>query len=496
MANHAAAIRAENPFPVARRGRQLIEFDLGNDKRRFVMVSGKIHYGVDSDLEIDDAWQPSIAPWDFEMVQNDFQVVALAQFNAGQIIKYTHQSDASLGLQPQQLQWTNDLDQISAIADPQNVDVTAVDNMLEWIGAYGAGLDFQWFCRHDGLSKYLVINDLAAISAPPQFIIDGGNPVLRLQFIFQKSQGIDIFVNGEIWDEEPGNPVETAGIIDWRDSVSDEVLWGFHVPVADNSDSTEEAETSITGNFRLRKTGPDLFVEVRVPWDWLEAAVYPVYVDANFTDQPAEASSKDTHSESTDPDNNSGTDVKFKTKTTVRHGEIEFDVSSISDSATCDAATLSLWSEESAITKTYGIYSRHSNVATWTELGLTWNNYKADTAWPGSGGGLTGGTDFEADASAPTIVFPNSSANTEATADLTSGNNLTAARIAGWFGAGNTNYGLVIGITGDADTRDWHSSGAATAGYRPKISIDYTVVAGLSIPAAMHYYRNRRMANV
>lgn len=44
----------------------------------------------------------------------------------------------------------------------------------------------------------------------------------------------------------------------------------------------------------------------------------------------------------------------------------------------------------------------------WTESGATWNNRKASTAWLGSGGCSTSGTDYVADASPPTVIFDNS----------------------------------------------------------------------------------------
>jgi hypothetical protein len=64
---------------------------------------------------------------------------------------------------------------------------------------------------------------------------------------------------------------------------------------------------------------------------------------------------------------------------------------------------------------------------------------------------------------------------------LTSGNNLTATRIAGWFGASNTNYGIGIAMTGSTSGRQWHSSSASTAGYRPKLVIGYTTAGDLEI---------------
>lgn len=199
--------------------------------------------------------------------------------------------------------------------------------------------------------------------------------------------------------------------------------------------------------------------------------------DPPWSVQPDADAGKDNYLTIANTTFNAGTQVKIACDAGERHGVIEFDCSGIPGGSTCDSAVLSLWSEDIRDTLSFDIYSLHANVHDWTEGGSCWDNYKALTAWPGSGGASTPGTDYEADASPPSIAYPASAADTEAQADLTSGNNLTAARIAGWFGAGNTNYGLLIGVTGATSVRDWHSSDATTAGYRPKLTIEYTEAA-------------------
>lgn len=492
MSNHAALIRAEIGQPVTGRGRNHLEFDMGNDQRQLVAVAGRMHYGVDMDQEIDDAWQAGVAPWDFEMTQNTWQAHALARFDAGQIIKYVNGSGDELGFQPQQLQWTNDLGQIEPVADPQNVLATATDNKLEWIGAYGVDLDFEWHCRHSGLSKFLVIQNQAAIGTPPQFIIDGGNPRLKLGLLFQKSPNIDIYVNDQLWDEKANNPVSTSGIIDWRDSVTGEVRWRFHLPLASRPQVNENDETgAIVGEFWLRKTGPNLFVEIHIPWTWLETSTYPVKIDTDFSDQPDEASSKDSWINTSASSTNYGTDNNVYTDQDSRRVVLEFDASSIASGATCDAAVLSMWSVTSFSTRDFDIHSLTSTVESWVETEVTWDDYKTSTAWPGSSGIGTSGTDYEADASPPFISWPDNAVDAEGTGDLTTGSTLDAARIAGWFGGANTNYGIAIAITGSTSRRQWHSSAATTAGLRPKIAITYTAAGGVTIPVFIHHYQEQ-----
>jgi hypothetical protein len=223
-----------------------------------------------------------------------------------------------------------------------------------------------------------------------------------------------------------------------------------------------------------------LFLFVGAPVLALEALPPgPIVFDPTFSDQPAEASAQDTFIFSSLPNNSYDTSSEIQMGLGSRHGLVKFDLTSIPAGATCTAATLSLWSKNStAGTQAFDIYMLHANVSDWEET-ATWNDYKTSTAWPGSGGGGTSGTDYEADASPPSITYPVSSADTEAQADLLTGSNLDADRLAAAFGAGGTNHGFIIGV-GAANIRIWHSSNNGTAGYRPKIAIDY--VAGKSWP--------------
>lgn len=267
---------------VSARGRKSIEHQHPTENRFMLDVGiGPMHYGADQ--EIDTAWQSGTAPWDREMVKAGYNAFALEDFSSGQIVKYVDPvSGEDIAFQPQQLQYTNDLDQIQPIEDPQSVNAVVTDDELYWIGAFGTDLDLKWQTQTARLDKRLIIQDLAALPAVQQFIIDGGNPVLRLQFIFQHSNGVNLFVNDVEWDEKANNPVETSGVVEFRDSL-DNVLWTFNLPRSEDVGDDEEGE--FVGTFRFRKTGPNLFVEHLVPVSWLQAASYPVEIDVTVDAQ-------------------------------------------------------------------------------------------------------------------------------------------------------------------------------------------------------------------
>lgn len=333
-------VTAQRPDAVVvERGRNYIKH---RDGGTYILdaCTGPMHYGPSMDQEIDTAWQLGTAPWDYEMVQAGYNAYALEDFSSGQIIKYVDPvSGESIGFQPQQLQYTNDLDQIQAIADPQSVVCAVDDDDLYWTGAFGTDIDIKWETQTARLAKRLIIQDASALPTVAQYIIDGGNPVLRLQFIFQKSPGLDIYVNDTLWDELPANPVETSGRVEFRLGTG-EVAFAFNIPLSVSSGS-DEATDEIIGTFRLRKVGPNLFVEHLVPISWLQLEDYPIEIDVDVDEQVA-GNYDDAHERQDDTDfDNSSYRVQMHghTSASIRFvGGYRFTTVAIPKDATITAA--------------------------------------------------------------------------------------------------------------------------------------------------------------
>lgn len=189
-------------------------------------------------------------------------------------------------------------------------------------------------------------------------------------------------------------------------------------------------------------------------------------IDPTWLAQPAESVAKDTYLSAAATTTNYGTAATLLCYLNNRHTLLQFDLSSIPTYAACLAATLSLFSASSLGGGSMVVYSLHSNVADWVESEATWVNYKAGTAWPGSSGASTSGTDYET-LGLGSIVYPTLSVDTEAQSSL------SKTRVAGWWASPSTNYGMLI--QGVATSRDWHSSSAASAALRPKLTVVYKV---------------------
>lgn len=217
---------------------------------------------------------------------------------------------------------------------------------------------------------------------------------------------------------------------------------------------------------RIWRDGDDHFLLVGVRVDRLVSMrAGPVAFDPTFEVQPDEAASKDTYINSAAADTNYGI-VNVLRVADSRNTLIEFDLSSIDGGATVSSATLYLWSADSAATKDHYIYELRAGRADWVEGEATWNIYKTGSNW-GTAGCANTTTDY-IDSVIGTISFPNNSIDTEASCAL------TAVVVQDWIGAGNEDYGMVIKHD-SGSIRAWHSSSAATAGYYPKLVVEYTL---------------------
>lgn len=248
---------------------------------------GSIHYWEDEQWkEIDSYFEEAQAPWDWQMLKAGYYIRAKEDFTAGQIIEFEKQGE-TVQFQPMALEWTNDLEQIQPISIPQNVNPTVTNpevdllpavgmpshqGTIRWDNAYSEGIDFEWRCTSTRLVKILEVESFGKLLAPEQWIIDGGNPVLRLNLIFDPSKDVDIYVDSELWDKKAKK--QTFNITEFKKD--GEVLWGF-MPLRYWDSGEGEGQSIAT----LEKRGNSLYISIRVPYDWLQSAVYPVFIDTD-----------------------------------------------------------------------------------------------------------------------------------------------------------------------------------------------------------------------
>lgn len=191
----------------------------------------------------------------------------------------------------------------------------------------------------------------------------------------------------------------------------------------------------------------------------------------------------DTYVDSANPTNNYGTRANLLTGTTSK-GLLRFNLSAIPSGASCQGGTLYLYHASSATASAFTLtaYSVGSANYAWTEGTASntqaasgepcWNALAADgsggvtTAWAGTAGLGTSGTDYEATAMGTANGNRSDALGTEYAISL------NTTRLSGWFGTANTNYGLLV--TTSAASGNIASSDHGTAAWRPNLVVTYT----------------------
>jgi len=246
--------------------------------RTFICGGAPMHFQSGGEWkEIDNRWQAGVAPWNYQMTACGYQAYALARFDAGRIVRL-ERAGHYVTYQPMALNWSNDLDQIQQIAMPAPVqgavtnsgaDALCQGGELKWSGAYGPGLDFTYTPSTHFFRKVLSVESLSRIGVPQVYIVNGGNPVLQMNFVF--ASDLDLWIDGAKWDASSRR--DTASIVEFRDGAG-VCHWWWGVPYARDAKGEH-----VNGTLRVKKQGASLYVSVLVPHAWLAGAQYPVRVD-------------------------------------------------------------------------------------------------------------------------------------------------------------------------------------------------------------------------
>ncbi len=218
----------------------------------------------------------------FEMVENEYEMFVLGALSSGvPIVRYVSKNtDYWVQFAAHNLQWTNDLDQISLIATPPTTATQISGDEAKWPNAYGTGRDIRYIAGAGRMQKWLDV--VSPLPVPPQFIIDGGNPVVVYAEIVEVHLDLEVWVNGAKWDEK--SEVGAATEIEFR-SPDGQVQFVFPVAMGYHEGTAEDA--SIIGTLHLKKSGARLYITARFPLSWLQSATYPVHLDTTVDKQVA-----------------------------------------------------------------------------------------------------------------------------------------------------------------------------------------------------------------
>jgi hypothetical protein len=347
-----------------------------------------------------------------------------------------------------------------------------------WTTPNGGELYIRWTAEGRGLKEEVVLSSAArswisANHAPATPLID-----TYFAFVFQMDVSSSPRVKKDgVLQDISGDFDDSNGLSVFRfEDASSRFLFTMPVDLAYSANG--QMTQKLVKRFWLDPDGNQyLLVGIKIA-DLIAMPTGDIIFDPTVSSQPDATAGIDTDISLSSPTFNNGTITRMFVTGGSQKSLVKFDLSSIDKEATCDTATLSLWSQNSAPSgDTHNVYSLHSNVSSWAETEATWTNYKTGSAWPGSSGASTSGTDYEATVLG-TLNFPATSPDSEVQSSL------SKTRIQGWFGASNTNYGLVIAdgnVTGEA----YWTSDFVTAGERPKFVVTYTDFSSMGDPYRM-----------
>lgn len=286
MANLARKAREAHPgATVAKRTRNSIHLDIGAG-RRIAYIGGHNDYHLpDGQTEIDTAWvAENIDGFQWGKTLADYHARARSVFNAGDLVRLTHpESGHWVIFDPQSINWINQDNSRQQIAIKQSVTATVGtgidDDLLTWSNAYGTGRHMTYRAAPGRLEKNIILDAPGVLPAATVT----GTVHFEAEFALKHSAGLEFWLDGVLWAKTNGVRVKTANRIECKDAAGN-VLFYLASPFATDSAGNEAAT-----EYEVRRQGASYFYTVRVPKAWLDAAVFPVYIDPTLTQESGTA---------------------------------------------------------------------------------------------------------------------------------------------------------------------------------------------------------------
>lgn len=186
---------------------------------------------------------------------------------SGQVVKYIVNT-TEITFQPMALNYRNDYNQLQQIEMVNSVTGINDTNKFVYPNAYGDGINLTYDNSLGMLKENLVIRSLDDLTPPEQYIIDGGNPTLDLDFII--STDSKIIIDGVEWDKKKTATSTNEVLIQ---DINGNTLYKLPSPFAEDSEGN-----TIGLTYQFKKSG-SLYVILKTNYTWLESATFPVYID-------------------------------------------------------------------------------------------------------------------------------------------------------------------------------------------------------------------------
>lgn len=249
------------------------DIEIGSDVINYYNDTGSLHRINTVILGSDDLL------YDWEGNQSIYKAYFKNTPDTAQTVKIERDGH-ELYLQPNSLNYRNNIGQLDQIAVPASSHASIDGNNITYPDILGAGIDLVYEFRNSYLKQSLIINDFSTIGEPEGYIFPNGhnsscddmNVTLDFDFTFDFDDGIDVIVNGQAWDKQ--NTRATSGQVIFRDINTNETIFKFLEPVTYNNN------TNSWGVYELKMQGDKLYIIHKTSYDFARMnSSYPLIID-------------------------------------------------------------------------------------------------------------------------------------------------------------------------------------------------------------------------
>ncbi|RKX65146.1 MAG: hypothetical protein DRP42_05260, partial [Tenericutes bacterium] len=189
---------------------------------------------------------------------------------AGSTIRFSRKGEV-LEMQPLGLYYTNSFDQLQQISMPQLCEVVTTNNVLNYSGAYGPGLSLSYTTLPNKLKEELRIEKLSSLP-PIESYINSSKPMLEWSFLIIFNTSLIVRFNDTAWDKNTDTVVKAN--LDFINPDTGEVVYSMLRP-----EMIDANGNSLLGAFMLKKQGKKYYVSIKLDYNWLSYAKFPVMID-------------------------------------------------------------------------------------------------------------------------------------------------------------------------------------------------------------------------
>lgn len=313
--------------------------------------------------------------YDYCVDRNLYQVHAKASPDSADAIKYVG-NGAEITFQPLSLNYRNSENQIQQISTVQGSLAVVENNMIFYEDSFVEGTDLSYFYLPKMLKQELILRDDSVLPEPAGYILSGNDVTLDVDFQIDFDNDVEVFVEGSVWNKQ--NTVRTSSGVLFKKN--GEVVFEFPEPVA-----YDVAGNLVELEYEFKKQGGKLYVVLKTPYRWLLYDEYvdaqtgePVYVprsypvhidpsvglgDINWNGGVEEDASPEAEGITYTRTNNPLEIRTGNLKTGVnRRGDIDWDLSAVSDDASVNRVVITLYSGENVGTgESVALYEMEKN---------------------------------------------------------------------------------------------------------------------------------------